>query len=271
MKNKSLSLWLVILLFLITSCTLSGQAKQVGTITQVELGKDGVQVALRTDDLLYSITISKINTQITGSFYQLVVGAEIEVRGEEIAGMDPPLIVADSVRIIKSPHPLTGSTWILTAFYDQKPIDDSQPTLQFDDDQVSGTTGCNHYGGTYQINEDTIKIEDVFSTEMACLDPQGLMDQEQLFLEILRDAIKFSLTDGELVLSTDDERYLRFSSYGSTSVSSSTDNTNDTVSVESPAEVPEDQGSAIVPPPWEYNLFRMLRLVSVFTSPNLGS
>lgn len=254
MKNKRVCLYLIILLVIATGCTLTGQANQVGIVTQVELGKDGVQVKLLTDDLHYSVTISRIQTEIIGSFDQIVVGAEIEVSGEEIDGMNPPLIVADSVRIISSPHLLTGSTWILTTFNDQKPISDYQPTLQFEGDQVSGTTGCNHYGGTYQINKDTIKFEGVFITEMACLDPDGLMDQEQIFLETMRDVFKFILTDEELVLSAYGERYLRFSSYDSISVSQPTD--NNTVSVESQTEFPEDQDSAIITPPWDYNLYQ---------------
>jgi hypothetical protein len=104
MKNKLLSLSLAILLVFATGCAFSGQAKQVGIITQVELGKDGVQVELQTDDLLYSVTISRIQTEIIGNFDQIILGAEIEVSGEEIDGMDPPLIVADSVWVISSPH-----------------------------------------------------------------------------------------------------------------------------------------------------------------------
>ena len=169
-----------------------------GIVTQVELGKDGVQVELQTDDLLYSVTISQLQTEIIGSFDQIVVGAEIEVSGQEIAGMDPPLIVADTVRILGSSNPLTGNTWILTAYNDQQPINDHQPTLKFETDQVSGTTGCNHYGGTFQIDGDTIRFEGVFSTEMGCMEPEGLMEQERIYLELLRSVDKFELNGESL-------------------------------------------------------------------------
>jgi heat shock protein HslJ len=69
--------------------------------------------------------------------------------------------------------------------------------LQFEADQVSGTMGCNHYGGIYQINDDTIKFEGVFSNEMAFVEPEGIMDQEQIFLEALQAVVRFSLTDGK--------------------------------------------------------------------------
>ena len=56
-----------------------------GVVTQVEQGKDGLQVALQTEGLLYNVTISKMQAEINGSFDQIVVGAEIEVSGQRIA------------------------------------------------------------------------------------------------------------------------------------------------------------------------------------------
>ena len=73
-----------------------------GIVTQVEQGKDGLQVHLQTESLLYNVTISKMQAEIIGSFDQIVVGAEVEVSGQEIAGMDPPLIVAEQVTVLAS-------------------------------------------------------------------------------------------------------------------------------------------------------------------------
>jgi heat shock protein HslJ len=80
---------------------------------------------------------------------------------------------------------LEGKTWVLTTYNDTQPIDGRQPILQFEADQVSGTTGCNHYGSAYQIGGNAIRFEGVFSTEMACLEPEGLMDQERIYLDSL--------------------------------------------------------------------------------------
>lgn len=256
MNKKLLILSLVILLVLTTGCTFSDQATLIGIVTSVDLGKDGVQVELQTEDQLYSVTISKMQTDIVESFDQIIIGAEIEVSGEEIAGMDLPLIVADSVRIINSPHPLTNSNWILTSLSDQKPINYYQPTLQFEVDRVSGTTGCNHYGGIYHIEDDTIRFDGVFSTEMACVEPEGMMDQELIFLETLRDVVRFSLTDRELVLFTSDDRYLEFSFSDSTTGNTPSEDHDDTVSVESPTEDPENLDPENIAPPWEFNLFQ---------------
>lgn len=171
-----------------------------GTITQLEQGKDGVQVMLQTDNLTYNVTISRMRTEILGDIDQMKVGTEIEVSGQGIDGMDSPLIVAEYVRILSSSSRLTGETWVLIIYNDQQPITEHQPSLQFDGDKVSGNTGCNQYGGSYQINGDGISFEGIYSTEMACMNPEGIMAQERTYLELLNSATRFTVVEGTLTI-----------------------------------------------------------------------
>ncbi len=171
-----------------------------GTITQLEQGKDGIQVTLQTGEFTYSVTISRMQAEIIGDYDQIEVGAEIEVSGQEIAGMDPPLIVAEHVVVLGSSPLLTGETWVLTIYNDQQPIPGHQPSLQFEGDQVSGNTGCNQYGGSYQINGEEISLEGIYSTEMACLDPEWIMAQERTYLELLNSATRFIVDEGTLTI-----------------------------------------------------------------------
>ena len=105
---------------------------------------------------------------------------------------------------------LEGETWVLVNLNGSEPIEGRQPTLEFEAGEVSGTTGCNHYGGSYQIEGDSIRIEELFSTEMACLDPEGLMAQEQEYLGMLRAVNRFELVDDALTLITDTGQNLVF-------------------------------------------------------------
>jgi hypothetical protein len=50
----------------------------------------------------------------------------------------------------------------------------------------------------YQIEGDSIHFEGIYSTEMACLEPDGLMDQERVYLELLGNADQFELSNGVL-------------------------------------------------------------------------
>lgn len=171
-----------------------------GTITQIERGKDGVQVELQTEYFTYNITISRVQTEIIGDFEQIKIGAEIEVSGQGIAGMDPHLIVADHVTVLGISTQLSRETWVLTTYMDQQPISEHQPSLKFEIEQISGNTGCNQYGGSYQINGDEISFDGIYSTEMACLAPEGLMEQERTYLELLSSATRFTLADGVLTI-----------------------------------------------------------------------
>ncbi len=109
---------------------------------------------------------------------------------------------------------LEGVTWVLTAYNDSRPIEGREPIIEFAQGQVSGTTGCNHYGGSYQINGNEIRFSDLFNTEMACLDPTGIMEQEQTYLELLRAAERFELLDGVLTMITNAQQTLVFAVQG---------------------------------------------------------
>ena len=107
---------------------------------------------------------------------------------------------ACAVGSLASEPTLDGITWVLTTYNDARPIDGALPTMEFEDGQVSGTTGCNHYSGSYQIKGDTISFSALSQTEMACMDPEGVMEQERINLELLGSADRFELSDSEDVL-----------------------------------------------------------------------
>lgn len=107
-------------------------------------------------------------------------------------------------------NPLTDKMWLLTTYNGQPPITGHRPTLQFEIDQVSGTTGCNHYGGGYQINGESFRFDGLYSTEMACLEPEGLIEQELVYLELLMTADRYELNDGILTIFAESNPILVF-------------------------------------------------------------
>jgi len=72
-----------------------------------------------------------------------------------------------------------GNTEITTA-----PTARNIPSLQFDaaTQRVSGADGCNRIMGSYTAGKDTLNLSQMASTEMACLDIEGL---DQKFKEAL--------------------------------------------------------------------------------------
>jgi heat shock protein HslJ len=105
---------------------------------------------------------------------------------------------------------LEGTTWILTSYNNKRPIEGTQPTIQFKDSQVSGKASCNHYGGNYQVKGNAINFDGLFNTEMACQDPEGVMEQEQTYLKLLKAAQRFELVDGSLTIFSGSQDTLTF-------------------------------------------------------------
>lgn len=104
-----------------------------------------------------------------------------------------------------------GITWTLTKIttWDgvSSPIQGTEITIFFESGKISGTAGCNHYFGSYTLLNG-ILIEDLSATEMACPEPDGIMQQETQYLNILRDVMSYTILENQLTLITGDGRAL---------------------------------------------------------------
>jgi heat shock protein HslJ len=101
---------------------------------------------------------------------------------------------------------LTGSQWQLTFYGD--PANPTAAnierlaTLSFDTEaQVSGNTGCNGFGGSYQASGSDITFSDIIQTEMAC---EGVMEQETAYVQALLAATSYEVTSDQLVITYPD-------------------------------------------------------------------
>ena len=64
---------------------------------------------------------------------------------------------------------LTKDTWKLTEFNKQIIDSDSeQPFISFNDGEITGFLGCNDFFGSYELNNNTIKINPVARTLKMC-------------------------------------------------------------------------------------------------------
>ena len=107
-------------------------------------------------------------------------------------------------------NPLAGTAWSLTAINGAPVIEDTEPYLLFDETNVGGSGGCNGTGGDYQINGNQITFDALVSTMMYCMEPEGVMDQESNFLNILSNAATFNISSNQLVIETHDSGQLTF-------------------------------------------------------------
>lgn len=94
---------------------------------------------------------------------------------------------------------LEGTRWILASGI-SLPQDAVivRPTVAFDRETVSGSTGCNRYGGACAVDGPSLTLGPLASTLMACAPPADLIERE--FVEALARVARWRVEDGELVL-----------------------------------------------------------------------
>jgi heat shock protein HslJ len=95
---------------------------------------------------------------------------------------------------------LQGTQWVVATLGGEPPLPGRVPSAEFSVDQISGSAGCNTYFGAYAVSGSEIIISDVASTEMWCMEPEGVMDQEQAFLAALASAASYRIAGERLEL-----------------------------------------------------------------------
>ena len=100
---------------------------------------------------------------------------------------------------LSAQQPLYGSTWSVIQMNGHSLLPGSQIELQFDQGMLSGFSGCNSYGGSYQTSGDRFSLaEAIESTAMACLTPEGIGEQESEYFLALRAAERYLVSGNRL-------------------------------------------------------------------------
>ena len=100
---------------------------------------------------------------------------------------------------------LEDTKWVLQSYGEPgNPKDilvDTEITAEFvsSEETVKGSAGCNSYFGSYELKGSQLSIPGpVGVTEMYCMEPKGIMDQEQEYLAALQLAESYEIDGDEL-------------------------------------------------------------------------
>jgi heat shock protein HslJ len=91
---------------------------------------------------------------------------------------------------------LLDTEWVLISLNGSALIEGKEITLSFGEASLKGSGGCNTYGGSYTASKDSLHLSGVYATEMACMEPKGIMEQEKAYLEALNAAARYRV-DGD--------------------------------------------------------------------------
>jgi heat shock protein HslJ len=105
---------------------------------------------------------------------------------------------------------LDGTSWKLVSYDGISPIEGKLITANFAQGEIDGSASCNHYFGSYKIKGNQITIEGLGWTEMACLDPEGIMEQEQQVMNLLSKAASIQVDSTQLSIVTSSGKNLEF-------------------------------------------------------------
>ena len=91
------------------------------------------------------------------------------------------------------------------AFRDRDVVEGTEVTMLFDESGISGTSGCNPYSGLATVEDGSITVDDkLLRAERACEGPDGVMEQERLYLDLLPQVTRYSIFGDELFLQAGD-------------------------------------------------------------------
>ncbi|MCB1246597.1 MAG: META domain-containing protein, partial [Acidimicrobiia bacterium] len=132
---------------------------------------------------------------------------------------DAATLLADGETVMvlhKIDTKLEGTAWVITGVNNgtggvTSLIATSEPSIEFGaEDRFTMNTGCNTASGTYTTDgTSAVAFEQVITTEMACLEPEGLMDQERMLLDALATTTTYEIT-GVTITFRDDDGAARF-------------------------------------------------------------
>jgi heat shock protein HslJ len=125
----------------------------------------------------------------------LVLASGTACGEDEVGSADPPS--------------LQGVPWVLASGLDVEGWEEVAPSATFEDDRVSGSTGCNRFTASYAIDGSGLEVGQIASTRMACPPPGDAV--ELAYLAALESVTRWRVENEELaLLDADEAEVLRY-------------------------------------------------------------
>ncbi|NJP06817.1 MAG: META domain-containing protein [Chloroflexaceae bacterium] len=117
---------------------------------------------------------------------------------------------------VSDPASLERRLWVLRSYgptgIETATLAGSEITLNFDSlsKRASGSGGCNTYTAGFGITGDRLALTPPASTRMICIDPPGIMEQEQAYFAMLEMVQRYEVQNERLQLITNDGQRMIF-------------------------------------------------------------
>jgi heat shock protein HslJ len=149
-----------------------------------------------------------VMAQETAYFQALAAAKSFAVKGDQLTLTDA---AGKALATYKAQtQSLDGTSWQVISYNNGKQAVTSvligtELTAVFGmDGNLSGSSGCNTYVGSYKVDGDKITIGPLASTKKFCNEPAGVMEQESQLLAALESAATYKIEGNRLQLRTQD-------------------------------------------------------------------
>lgn len=150
--------------------------------------------------------------QQASAFMASLTGAQayrVEAGQLRLLGADGAVLA----RFAPQPEGLAGTAWHVTGYNNGRQavvsvLMGTELTMEFSaDGRVAGSAGCNRYTGSFKQDGKSLSFGPAAATRRMCVEPEGVMEQEQQFLEALEtvatarqeaDRLEMRTADGAL-------------------------------------------------------------------------
>jgi heat shock protein HslJ len=100
---------------------------------------------------------------------------------------------------------LAESEWVLISLNGEPLQKGTNITLAFYPAEISGFAGCNGYGGPVEFHDNNeIQVIEIASQAEGCIEPEGVLEQESEYLNMLWNIEQYRIDDSVLILSIPD-------------------------------------------------------------------
>jgi heat shock protein HslJ len=149
---------------------------------------------------------------------QAFTSAITQARAYRVAGGQLQLLTAEGAVLAtfaEQSQSLAATTWSVTAYNNGKQavvsvLNGTSLTMAFSGDgKVSGSAGCNRYMASYTSEGQKLTFGPAAATRKTCATPEGVMEQEQRFLQALAtvttaryegDRLELRASEGQLAM-----------------------------------------------------------------------
>lgn len=140
------------------------------------------------DRLAVDITHSECSDGMSDRRYRDTV--TVTADGKTVNGCGGPIL---------PPADLAGTNWTFVSIGGVPVAADRPTSLAFDAERMSGSAGCNRFGGSYAIKDGLLTAGPMMATLMAC--PGAEMTQEGAFLDMMKAPVGVTFpSDGTMIL-----------------------------------------------------------------------